>query len=339
MGKEKNEEEEIVPVGEGLEEEQETLEGEEREPPKKKAAGADEEEEEGSEEEEEEERLGAGEEGEDDLSDKRKQERKSRRQRQKEARDRDKRELQFLSRRNEELERRFSEVEQRVGHSEITQIDARISDLNSKIKMADDVLGDAVEKGNGKAYREALEIRDKLVETRAQLNYYKGAAKQRSDAAPANINPRMLSHAQAWMRDHPWWKPGENADEDSRRVSRIDAALMNEGYDPTSGEYWDELTDRVQKALPHRFKDETLGEEEEEEEPGGRKKKNGKGKGKGPTFHTGGRERPLKKNEVYISPERKQAMVEAGVWDDPELRQKYLRSYAKYDQQARANRS
>jgi len=48
-----------------------------------------------------------------------------------------------------------------------------------------------------------------------------------------------------------------------------------------------------------------------------------------------GRERQLKKNEVYISPERKDAMVEAGVWDDPELRQRYLKQYATYDAEHR----
>ena len=56
----------------------------------------------------------------------------------------------------------------------------------------------------------------------------------------------------------------------------------------------------------------------------------------GPQFRTGGRERPLRKNEVYISPDRKEAMIEAGVWDDPVLRNKYLKSYSDYDKQASA---
>ena len=39
----------------------------------------------------------------------------------------------------------------------------------------------------------------------------------------------------------------------------------------------------------------------------------------------------LKKNEVYISPERKSALIDAGAWEDPVLRKKYLRRYAEYD--------
>ena len=42
------------------------------------------------------------------------------------------------------------------------------------------------------------------------------------------------------------------------------------------------------------------------------------------------------RKEVYISPERKQALIEAGVWDDPVLRQKYVKRYAEYDRQNKA---
>jgi hypothetical protein len=34
---------------------------------------------------------------------------------------------------------------------------------------------------------------------------------------------------------------------------------------------------------------------------------------------------------VYISPERKQALIDAGVWDNADLRQRYIKRYAEYD--------
>jgi hypothetical protein len=37
------------------------------------------------------------------------------------------------------------------------------------------------------------------------------------------------------------------------------------------------------------------------------------------------------RKEIYISPERKQALMEAGVWDDATLRNKYVKRYAEYD--------
>jgi hypothetical protein len=41
--------------------------------------------------------------------------------------------------------------------------------------------------------------------------------------------------------------------------------------------------------------------------------------------------RDTSKKVVYVSPSRKRAMVEAGVWDDPALRTKYLKAYQDYD--------
>lgn len=315
--KKKDEEEELTPVGEGVEEKLSKEEQEEQEEQEQLEAGA---------EEEEEERLGASEEEEEeepgDKKAKRKVERKTRRERQKSARDRDGREMQFLRSRNETLERRFSELDTRVGQSETVQIDNRINDIKGQIKLADQVISKAVSSQDGEAMVEAQGIRDELRDDLTKLNSAKVYVQQQGKQRDLP-DQRLLDHASNWMRDHSWWDPN-GADADSRAVSRLDNVLVKEGYDPLTAEYWEELSSRVEEALPERYGN------------GDGRKKKGKKKPSGPTFRTGGRERPLKKNEVYISPERKDAMIEAGVWEDPVLRQKYLKSYAKYDSENRA---
>jgi len=318
---EKKEEEELVPVGEGVEEEEGTKEELEEELENDELD--EEEEDEGDEE-----RLGAGEDDEegDEKRSKRRDERKSRRQRQKDARDRDKTELNFLRGRNENLERQFSQLDARVGQSETAQIDTRIMDVKSKIKLADQVITKAIDQSDGSAVVEAQGIRDSLRDNLGQLEQAKGYMTQQRQPQQPQVDPRLVQHATGWMRDHSWWNPN-GSDPDSLRVSEIDAQLVREGHDPTTPEYWDELSDRVEEAIPDRF----------EEGNGARApRKKGKRKAKGPTMSVSGRERPLKKNEVYISPDRKEAMIEAGVWEDPELRQKYLKQYAKYDSENRA---
>jgi len=301
---EKNPLDEFVPVGDGVEEEEE--------------------EEEEGEEEEEEERLGASEEEEEeeegvDKKAKRKAERKTRRERQKAARARDEREMGFLRTRNEQLERQFSDLDARVGHGEVAQVDARITDVKSKIQLADQVITKAVDNNDGSAMVEAQGIRDNLRDTLNQLNYAKESMTQSGGAPPS---PELMKHAQAWAREHSWWDPN-GGDAVSRQVSAIDQQMIREKWDPNTPEYWTELSVRVDA-------------ETDAPSNNGAGKKKKKPAGKGPQFSTGGRERPLKKNEVYISPERKTAMVEAGVWDDPDLRQKYLKSYATYDAENRA---
>jgi|TARA_R110002126_G_scaffold281672_2_gene429585 hypothetical protein len=282
-------------------------------------------------------RLGGGREDddEDDKRERRRKENKSRRSRQKEARERTERELKFLQNRNEQLEQRFSHFEQethaRVTGSEIANVDGAIGKAKSDLQLANSVIQQAVEQNDGKNLAEALDhrdtIRDNLKELTDAKQYLSTNPQRGSPAAQQQpLDPRHVAHAQSFMVDNSWWDP-QGRDQDSQAVLQIDRSLVEEGFDPTSKDYWDELRTRTQEAIPGRFDSRT-----------GSKRGNGAGKpaNRGPQFRTGGRERPLKKNEVYISPDRKEAMIEAGVWDDPVLRNKYLKSYATYDTEANA---
>ena len=291
----------------------------------------------------EETRLGGGreEDAEEEKRARRREENKSRRQRQKEARDLTERELKFLQNRNEELERRFShfqqETEARVTGSEIANIDSAISKARSDLQLANTVIQQAVEQNDGKNLAEALDHRDGIRDSLRELEQskeYLSQPRQRvqQEQAQPQLDPRHVAHAQQFMVDNDWWNP-DGRDPDSQKVLELDRALVQEGYDPTHKEYWDELRTRTEEALPNRF-DSRAGSR-----GSGKSSRSGNGKkrpaeSRGPQFRTGGRERPLKKNEVYISPDRKEAMIEAGVWDDPVLRNKYLKAYAEYDQQA-----
>lgn len=96
--------------------------------------------------------------------------------------------------------------------------------------------------------------------------------------------------------------------------------------------------------MPHRYESSGNGrvrerdrDDDEDEEDQGEEHENVREerRPRGPRITTGGRERPLRKNEVYISAERKAALIEKGVWDDPVLREKYLKQYQKYDREQR----
>jgi hypothetical protein len=173
---------------------------------------------------------------------------------------------------------------------------------------------------------EAQGIRDGLRDNLHQLQDAKDYVSQQRPGEQ-RVDPQLMNHAQNWMRAHAWWDPN-GSDPDSRMVSRIDAQLVTEGLNPNDADYWTELTERVAEALPDRSQ--SRGGNGDARTP----KKKGKRKASGgPTMSVSGRERPLKKNEVYISSERKEAMIEAGVWEDPELRQRYLKQYAEYDRE------
>jgi hypothetical protein len=324
---EEEQEEEFVAV---------TDEGEDEDQVEGQQADDDLDDEDGNEGDGEETRLGGGREDddEDDKRERRRKENKSRRVRQKEARERTERELKFLQNRNEQLEQRFSHFEQethaRVTGSEIANVDTALNKAKSDLQLANSVIQQAVEQNDGKNLAEALDHRDTIRDNLKQLSdakNYLSTNPQRGRPAPQpqSLDPRHVAHAQQFMVDNDWWDP-QGGDQDSQAVLRIDQSLVEEGFDPTHKNYWDELRTRTAEAIPGRF-DSRTGKRGNGAAPKGNR---------GPQFRTGGRERPLKKNEVYISPDRKEAMIEAGVWDDPVLRNKYLKSYSDYDTQAAA---
>lgn len=293
-------------------------------------------------EDKEETRLGGGRDDDEEGKKSRREDGRTRRQRQRKAKERTDREMGFLRTRNEQLERRFSELEAnvdaRVTGNEISGIDQNISKSKSDLQLANQVIAQAVEKNDGKNLAEAMDhrdnIRDNLRDLEQAREYLNDEDNRRTSAPEMRLDPRHVAHAQAFMVDNDWWDP-LGRDVDSKTVLTIDGALVNEGYDPTSKDYWDELRGRVQKELPQHF--DAGGDEDDDDDD--TDSGNGKGKrqtrrNKGPTFRTGGRERTLKDNEVYISPERKDAMVEAGIWDDPVARNKMLKRYAEYDRDA-----
>lgn len=330
--KEEKTEEVFVPVGPGadVDQEQTVSEDEEQDAP------------EGSEEGEADERAGHSESDDDPDRTAIRLRRREEKQRKREQRQRDNTELRFLRQRNDSLERRQSQIEARQSQNDTVQIDTRISDLDNKIREAEAIHTEAVKKGAGDEATEALRIRDQLKDGVRELRSIKdnqSREQQASRRAPPP-DPAIINKAQGWMRENSDWFDPRLGDEDSVVAKAIEDNLYREGrLDARTDAYWNEYNRRLQKRLPHIFKDgkkvnrdedDDEGEEEVTPTRNGADKRSGRG---GPRITTGGRERPLKSNEVYVNAERKAAMVEAGVWDDPVLRSKYLKRYQDYDRE------
>lgn len=264
-----------------------------------------------------------------DIRERRRQEKLERKQRREEARNRDKLELDFLRKRNDDLERRISAQEQRTHSLDLSAFDGAIAKAAQEAEMADRVIAKAVAAGNGEDVTQAMRYRDQALAKIQQLNFQKQQmANQRPQ--PQQIDDLTLRHAQEFIKENPWYD-AQGRDEDSAIVIAIDQSLAKEGFNPQSEEYWDELRRRAAKRLPERFDGDTgprkrADRQETRREPRG-----------GPAVGSGREHAPAStRKEIYISPERKQALIEAGVWDDPVLRNRYVQRYVEYD---RLNRS
>lgn len=307
------------------------------EDPTKKQVEAQGEDDDGEDQDQEDERSAKAKDPEEDereaIRERRRQEKQERKERREKAISRDKLELDFLRKRNDDLERRLTAQEQRTQQLGINSFDAQIAEAKKEIETADRVIAKAIEVGNGADAAQALKYRDEALAKVNQLTYAKQQAQQ-APKATEGLDDLTAFYAKRFIENNSWYDPvGRN--EESAIVLAIDKSLSQEGYDSRTEEYWEELERRAARRLPERFKDRDDDDDYREDTRKSAKKEERQPRG-GPAMGSGKEHAPAStRKEIYISPERKEALIEAGVWDDPVLRARYAKRYAEYDKAQR----
>jgi hypothetical protein len=225
-------------------------------------------------------------------------------------------ELRLLREQNDALLRRVSAIEGNTLANNVSALDQRFNQVQNEIKQAEAIIARAVEAGNGDDVAAAMRLRDDANREAAQLWQQKQQVEQaRQQHANPGPDPRVVSYAKEWMDANPWYDPN-GRDEDSAITKAIDNQLAAAGYDPKSPDYWHELTRRVAARI---------GDD-------GAAAPANPAKRKAPPTGTTREHAPVStKKEIYVTPERKQAMIDAGIWDDVSRRNQMLKAYQAYD--------
>lgn len=259
----------------------------------------------------------------EDVSPNRKR-RLKRREVRKRAKENAERELRFLREQNAELVRRVSAIEGHALSTNEQTLEQRMQEAVRDAQQAESIMARAIEAGNGEDAATALRLRDEANRRAWELSQSKQRVEQvRQQQATPAVDPRVRNLAQEWIAANPWYDPN-GRDEDSRVTKAIDDGLVAEGYNPASADYWHELTRRVSS----RINGGSAADDDADEAP--RAAAPAKRKAP-PTGNTREHAPPSTRKEVYVTAERKQAMIDAGVWDDPSLRTRYLKAYQAYD--------
>jgi hypothetical protein len=186
----------------------------------------------------------------------------------------------------------------------------------AKMKMREAVAnqdGDAVVKAQELMYESQRKVE-------SLKNIKDQATRQMSQPPKPTMNvpdPVVQRNAADWMERNAWYDP-QAKDMDSEIAQRIDKKLTEEGYDPSSPDYWEELDDRVSKYLPHRTGNAAP------QRAAQRPRMTGSGRESAPSGRG---------NEFRLSPDRVQAIKDMGAWENPDQRAKMIKSYAKYDRE------
>jgi len=229
--------------------------------------------------------------------------------------------ISALERRNEELARRLAAVENTATSYQFAQVDKALEDEATRVEYNKMKLLQAAQSGDANAQVEYLEQLQESKTRLAQIQAYKKQqleeAKRPKQNVPNEVSADIQRNATDWLGKNKWYDP-QARDTDSKIAKLIDTDLAAEGWDPSDPEYWDELDNRLQQRLPHRYNG-----------------KSGSRRG-GPTASSrsanpGGRSA----NTITLSKERVSAIKDAGAWDDPTKRAKMIRAYAAFDKQNR----
>jgi hypothetical protein len=247
--------------------------------------------------------------------------RKRQKERQKESMKRTREENAILLQKLTAAEERLQALEHRNIQSDAQTAEQRYNVAMQQFRAAEQQLKEAFETGDGEKAIQAQRLREQsAVAAREAEELKKKLANPQLQGKSSVMDPITESYAQQWMRKNPWFNPS-GSDEDSAIARAIDEAWANEargkGINPSSEQYWEELDERVRRRL---------GRDDGERKPR---------KSAPPVTGRGDSSRPSTSsdNKVYLSSERIKALKDAGVWDNPETRKRYIRRFQEYDRQ------
>jgi hypothetical protein len=251
----------------------------------------------------------------------RREERKLKKELQKQREASSKHKISALERRNEDLARRLAAVENTAASYQFAQIDKSLEDEATRVEYAKMKMVQAAQAGDVNAQMEYLEQLTDAKQRLQQVQHYKkeqlDAAKSPKQNVPNPTTTEVQQNATKWLKKNSWFDP-QARDTDSRIAKVVDQELAADGWDPSDSEYWEELDNRLQSRLPHRYT--------------ARGNSNHK-RAAGPTASSRVAESGSKPGTITLSRDRVQAIKDAGAWDNVERRNKMIRAYASYDRQ------
>lgn len=232
--------------------------------------------------------------------------------------------ISALKKQNEHLAERLAVIEKKTSGAELARVDKAIEDAGVQLEYAKMKLQESVSASDGQGAIQAQEMLYDAKQKMEALSNIKRQATHYNSQPKQNISvpdPIVQKYVTDWMEENPWYDPtGKN--EESQITQVIDKKLTEEGYDPSSPDYWDELTYRVKKRLPEMSNRAYNDSSVRNQRPRSVVTSSGRESSASP-----------RGNQYVLTPDRVSAMKEAGVWDNPDSRKRATQRYMEWDRQ------
>ena len=264
-----------------------------------------------------------------DLTEAKRSKRRAKRELARRAREEKDQMLISMRRQNTELMERIANLERKQGSADLARLTKAIEDEQLKLDYAKAKMEEATSNSDGATFAKAQEMWYETRQKLESMNRLKQNQARQAVADNSPTNPKIRQNATQWLERNDWYNPA-GKDLDSKITKAVDETLLDEGWDPASNDYWEELDRRLSKRLPHRYTDdtdETVTTERKRRSVvtgSGRESVTGSGGSGGKSF--------------ILDAEQVRAMKDAGLWDDPVKRARMVKRYAEQARQQR-NRS
>jgi hypothetical protein len=246
---------------------------------------------------------------EEQKRERRRAERKEKNEKKKMYRLRDEAVIQSLTQETQSLRQMLAEIQQRTTQRDVSDVEAAQAHWTNEAKRAAQFKQQAIQDGDGQKFAQAENY-----EREAMRRAQHFAELRRRPAAPPpsapSIDPIVADHAKTFMQRFDWYDPN-GSDDLSKTVQALDNGVARDGYDPRTPAYWEELESRMKRRVPAHLIDGA------EPKPAARR---------GPPV--GGRsDAPPTGRSVTIPREFREALQEAGIWDDAKRRDRAIKEY------------
>jgi len=173
--------------------------------------------------------------------------------------------LSLQENRIKELEGKLTQSTEKVQKTEIASLANFEGQLKEKLKLAEQNYKDAFDSGDKDRMLDAQKtIADATTEIRMvdAKRFYMEDQAAKAPTQPSKTEPvqqpqqqpqpqKLHEYARDWMSDNSEWFNKDRILTQAAHV--INEDIINEGYDPESKEFYNEISKRLKKEMPHKF--------------------------------------------------------------------------------------
>jgi len=221
--------------------------------------------------------------------------------------------LDLLAQNNVKLQQRLSQQDKLIWEQRLTEFNKNYNAVGAEITKAEQVLARAIASADGDDAAYAIKYRDECLAKKRSMeieynNFQTMVKNQDEQVQQAMV--RKERYQNNFLREVGW---DQLSAEQQEKIIAIDTAMSLEN-DPTTHQYFSKLKREASKIISgqssksNNYKSNNNNEEREQR-------------------------RRDTRERIVVSPERKEALIQAGVWDDPKQRLKYLRSFQQWDRE------